>query len=239
MKGDPLLEPALEDTMKMQSSLSSHTEIPMDQLLERCLCSNQDLLWTEFIRRSHPIIAGTIFKTALRWNKSNHGLIDDLVQETYMKLCLNDFRALRQFIFHHENSVYGFLKVVASNVVRDHFRAISSGIRGGGADHIPLECVLATANAGNSQRSSEQQTLLESIDKCLRTSADRFSSARDQVIFWLYYREGLSAREISQLPWTKLSAKGVESVICRLVLLVKQKLRSPGKGTVGGIPRTA
>lgn len=112
----------------------SHEELPLSELLQLCLESEQETLWTEFVSRSHPIVAGVIIKTIRRWIRPEPGLVDDMVQETYLRLCRNDFRALRHFISQHENSVFGFLKVVASNTVRDHFRTVYSRKRGSGDD---------------------------------------------------------------------------------------------------------
>jgi RNA polymerase sigma-70 factor, ECF subfamily len=44
------------------------------------------------------------------------------------------------------------------------------------------------------------------------------------VIFWLYYRDGLTARAIAQLPGIRLSVKGVESTIHRLTRRVRLRL---------------
>ena len=200
----------------------SHEERPLDELLQLCLQLEQDALWTEFVRRSQPIIAGVIFKTVRRWINPSPSLVDDLVQDTYLKLCLNDFKALRQFVFRHENSLFGFLKVVASNTVHDHFRAVYSRKRGRGVTDIQLDCAGLTAVLNDSGSAGEQGILLEAIDSCLKVSA----CARDRVIFWLYYREGLTAKAISGLPLIRLSVKGVESTVRRLVRLVRLKLDS-------------
>jgi RNA polymerase sigma-70 factor (ECF subfamily) len=208
------------------SEFLNHEKLPLDKLLQICLQSGQDMLWTEFVRRSHPIIAGVIVKTVRRRMKPSPSLVDDLVQETYLKLCLSDFKALRRFVFCHENSLFGFLKVVASNAVRDHFRAAYSRKRGSGVADLQLDHVPLTTVINHSAPVGEQRILLEAIDNCLSTSAGDPNSARDRMIFWLYFREGLAAKAISELPLISLSVKGVESTIRRLVRLIKLKLDS-------------
>src|SRR5262245_14813683 len=99
----------------------SSTDLPLEQLLGVCLETGEETLWTEFVRRSQPLIAGVVAKTIRRWVKPSRTIVDDLVQETYLKLCLNNFKALRRFIPQHENALYGFLRVVTSNAVQDHF----------------------------------------------------------------------------------------------------------------------
>ena len=203
----------------------SHEELPLSELLRLCLESEQEALWTEFVSRSHPIIAGVIIKTIRRWTRPDPSLIDDMVQETYSRLCRNDFKALRHFISRHENSVFGYLKVVASNTVRDHFRAVNSRKRGNGMTHIPLYCV-PLAESNDASPVVERRVHLRTVDACLETCLHGPNSSRDRMIFWLYYREGLTAKEISGLPPIKLSMKGVENTIWRLVHLVRTKLNS-------------
>jgi RNA polymerase sigma-70 factor (ECF subfamily) len=213
----------------------SHEKLPLDKVLQLCLQSGQDTLWTEFVRRSHPIIASVIVKTVRRRMKPSPSLVDDLVQDTYLKLCLNDFKALRRFVFCHENSVFGFLKVVASNAVRDHFRAVYSRKRGSGVIDLQLDDVPLTAVLNHSAPAGERRVLLAAIDGCLNTSAGDPNSTRDRIIFWLYYREGLTAKAISELPLIRLSVKGVESTIWRLIRLVKLKLDSRYKRSANRI----
>ena len=47
---------------------------------------------------------------------------------------------------------------------------------------------------------------------------------RDRDIFWLYYIEQFSAREIAALPNIELSAKGVESLIFRLTKILRDAI---------------
>jgi DNA-directed RNA polymerase specialized sigma24 family protein len=203
--------------------LLNHEELPLNKLLELCLQPEHEALWAEFVSRSHPIIAGVIIKTIRRWIRPNPSLVDDMVQETYLKLCLNDFKALRHFVFRHENSVFGFLKVVASNAVHDHFRAVYSRKRGGGMTDVPLDCV-PLAELRDPSPVAERRVLVRAIHDCLETYVGGPNSARDRMIFWLYYREGFTARAISGLPSIRLSVKGVEDTICRLLNLVRVKL---------------
>jgi DNA-binding transcriptional regulator LsrR (DeoR family) len=44
------------------------------------------------------------------------------------------------------------------------------------------------------------------------------------MIFWLYFRQGMSTKEISSLPSIGLSAKGVGSVIERLKHGIREQI---------------
>jgi RNA polymerase sigma-70 factor (ECF subfamily) len=205
-------------------------ELPLDQLLHLCFQLHQDGLWTEFVSRTHPVIAGVVMKTARRWKRPTPSLIDDLVQETYLKLCLNDFRALRQFVFQHENALFGFLKVISSNVVQDHFRGVYSQKRGSGMADADFDCA-TLASVLTCYSAVERGILLQAIDSCLDSYAGNPNVARDRLIFRLYYRNGLTAKAISALPSIKLSVKGVESALGRLIRFVRLRLMARKNGS--------
>jgi DNA-directed RNA polymerase specialized sigma24 family protein len=199
--------------------------LPLNELLQLCIQSGNETHWTEFVNRSHPIIAGVIIKTICHWIRPEPSLVDDMVQETYLRLCLNDFRALRHFVVRHENSVFGFLKVVASNTVRDHFRGVNSRKRGSGVTDILLDCG-SLAQPTDPPLVAERRVLVQRVYDCLEAYVNGPNSVRDRMIFWLYYKNGMTAKAISGIPSISLSVKGVESTIWRLVHLCRVKLNS-------------
>ena len=73
----------------------------------------------------------------------------------------------------------------------------------------------------------EQEILLRQIDSCLQSYGEGPIQERDRTVFWLYYRQGLTAKEIAALPSTGLTVKGVESAILRLKSLVREKVMEP------------
>lgn len=204
----------------------------LHSLLSLCLRSRDELLWTEFIRRSQPVISGVVIKAVRRWTRPTPSLVDDLVQETYLKLFANKARALRRFVCHHENALYGFLKVIASNVVQDHFRCSRSQKRGSGREEESIEQADVKAVSGGliGRRVSaiavlhhglERRILLRDIDAYLKSRASEPTFVRDYTIFWLYYREGMTAKAIAGISSIGLSVKGVESTLLRLTRLVR------------------
>ena len=46
----------------------------------------------------------------------------------------------------------------------------------------------------------------------------------DRMIFWLYFRQGMSTKEIASLPTIGLGAKGVGSVIERLKHAIRDQI---------------
>lgn len=138
---------------------------------------------------------------------------DDLTQLVYQKLNENDARRLRDFQPRHPGSAYGFLRVVASNVVHNYFKAYPPP-----SDPIPPDSVAPAADIEKALRYRE-------IDDFLRHEAREI----DRVVFWLYYRQGLTAKEIAALPRIDLTTKGVESVMVRLGRTIRSELNSEGK----------
>lgn len=212
-------------------------KLSAQELVSYCLDSQDEASWTEFVRRFQPLIAGVVTKCVFRRAVPKPALIDDLVQDTYVKLCANNFKALRDFEFQHDNAFFGFLKVVAANVVEDYYRGSNSQKRGSGREDEDIEEIRAAmpANPGASKQ-AEQVILIGEIRQCLAEQAADPNFTRDYTIFWLYYRQGLTAKAISKLPAIGLSVKGVESTLLRLTRLIRAKLavQPPERRASGG-----
>jgi RNA polymerase sigma-70 factor, ECF subfamily len=203
-----------------------------EALVAACLETRDELVWTEFVHRFHPVISTVVLRAVRNCGGAAPSLRDDLVQETYLKLCADNCRLLRNFQSHHAGAIFGFLKVVTSNVVLDHFKAAHAAKRGGGGvtasleDHEPKEERFQESLAGNSA-SIEQTILLHEIDRCLARNVSPSELTRSRRIFWLYYRCGLSARAIASLSEINLTTKGVESILFRLNRAVRTALAPP------------
>ena len=199
--------------------------LPLNLVLQLCLEYGVEPLWTEFVRRSQPLIAAVVARSIRRWTNPLPARVDDLVQETFLKLCATDFKALRDFHCDHENALYGFLKVVACNVVHDHFRGTFSQKRGSGREDEELEvAIYIRPDPGVTMHHLEQKVLLQEIAGCLEARASGPNYPRDCAIFWLYYTQGFTAKAIAEMPSIGLSVKGVESTILRLTRLVREGL---------------
>jgi len=213
-------------------------KLSLQELLSYCLETQDQDAWTELVRRTQPLIAGVVTKCVMRRSRKP-APIDDLVQETFLKLCGNNFKALHGFDFMHENAFFGFLKVVAANVVEDYFRKKLAEKHGGGREEENIDDVRPLVNfRANSPQPVEVAILMAQIDRCLAKLASQPNFARDRAIFWLYYRHGLTAKAISQLPGIALGTKGVESTLLRLTRYVKACLTPtpppPRKRAAGG-----
>jgi RNA polymerase sigma-70 factor (ECF subfamily) len=203
-----------------------YSSISADELIRACVEFDDADAWEEFVSRFHRPISLSVVRTARQWSDVPQQLFDDLVQETYVKLCSDKCRLLHGFACQHPEAVPGYIKTVAANVVRDHFKSLHSQKRGAGRSPESLEEMdpKASGQSLGSQGAMERQILLKQIDQCLGTSPAGSDQERDRVIFWLYYQNGMSAKAIAALPTVGLSAKGVESSILRLTRFVRQQI---------------
>lgn len=196
-----------------------------DEELVRLLLATRDEdlradLWCEFWRRFQPVIARTIRRRILRYTRRvDLDWVDNLVQETFLKIFKDDCKALRNFEFRHENALSCLLKVMAAHVVEDDIRKRNSDKVGGGQTLEDIDNMLqppsddfrAVASMFNNLRMNE-------IENCLQRRKSEPNFVRDHKIFWLYYRNGFTALEISQLPDIGFkNVKGVESALLRLI----------------------
>ena len=87
---------------------------------------------------------------------------------------------------------------------------------------MPLESDLAADQVSDAKATAavEWPSLIAQLDGLLKLYPGTVS-ARDRNLFWLYYRQGLTAEAISRIPAIGLSAKGVESALLRLTRLLR------------------
>jgi len=196
-----------------------------------CLCADNsdDEVWEEFVSRVGRPIALTIMRTASLWGDASRSVVEDLVQVTYMKLWEDGCRLLREFAIRHPEAILGYLKKTAANTAHDYFKHRHSQSSGGDQTHVSTWDV--DPQAGQETHGSQERidfaVILSEIDDRLKqvlTGADR---ERDRMIFWLYFRQGMSTKEIASLPAIGLSAKGVGSVLERVKQCVREQIVGP------------
>jgi RNA polymerase sigma-70 factor (ECF subfamily) len=193
-------------------------ETSIRDLLHLCLSSDGEEQWREFVRRTQPLIASVIINTVRRWKTPAPSLVDDLIQDTFVKLFANEKKALRVAKNEHENTIFGYLKVIASNVVRDHFRQPANK-----ADEIEISDAVFPPGPRDRERLEFLQKK-EQIKRILETLSVSETYDRDAGIFWFFYEQGYTAKEISLLPAVGLTVKGVEAVLFRVARFVREKL---------------
>jgi RNA polymerase sigma-70 factor (ECF subfamily) len=204
----------------------SFAQLSPEAIIEKCV-QGDVAAWEEFMSRYHRLIAGVVFRTTQKWGETSPLTIDDLIQDTYLKLCADDFRLLRAYDPKHPDAIFGYLKVITANVVHDRFKALRSDKRGGdqiAEDLTTLENRSDAGKAFGTQDAMEREILLREIDGLLNASASGHTADRDRTIFWLYYRQGLTTKAIATLPAIGLTIKGVESTLGRMTKMVRRRM---------------
>jgi RNA polymerase sigma-70 factor, ECF subfamily len=211
--------------MRQFSYSGRHTFMPLDELLRACAEGSNEEAWQEFVAHFGSLIGAVVLKTARRWGDSSPDIVNDLIQDTYLKLYSNRTQAMVEFEARHDNAFYGYIKVVAANVVNDSFRARHSQKRNSDLEH-PLEDIaleIADGNFGSAEQ-IERSALLSEIEELLNKITKGPNADRDRTIFWLYWRQGMTAQSISELPAIALTAKGVETAVYRLTRQIRESL---------------
>jgi len=211
--------------------------VPINDLAKACARSTDAAEWEELLRRSAPIASLVAARVARMWlGSSSPSVVDDIVQEIFLKMCEQDRRILRDFAPRGEDSFLGLLRIVSASVANDYFRRQYSAKRGGKVVTVTLNDAPAPVVPETPQGSAgmEKAVLYSELDRRMR-SAPGIIAERDRTIFWLYYLQGLTAEEIAELPVAGLSAKGVESALRRVTAWLRKEIdpRKPGG------PRTA
>lgn len=199
----------------MSFSNMSHSE-----LVQACLTGNEDA-WKEFKARYHQVISKAVLRTARRWGNTSEPLLEDLIGDTYFKLYKNNCVVLRNFEFRTDGEFFGYLKVIAANIVHDHFRSNKPDTEKGIEDVYKSEDPPIPIPDG--PENIERNVLIKEIEDILLevTGPD---GERDRTIFWLHHRQGFTAKEIAVFYSEELGVKGVESVIHRVTKEVRKRL---------------
>jgi RNA polymerase sigma-70 factor (ECF subfamily) len=137
---------------------------------------------------------------------------------------------LRGFRADHPDSLLVYLRAAGSSAAYDHQRTQCTIKRGSGNPEASLEGM--QIESGENTLDLTRRTLLaHDIEKCLQGQKER-----DRKIFWLYYRQGFSVREISTLFPFGLTSSGIESTILRLNQIVRKclGLHGPTDDSTGG-----
>src|SRR5262245_29094769 len=209
--------------------LTRYSSLSLRDIVCLCADNSDDEVWEEFVSRVGRPIALTIMRTASLWGDASRSVVEDLVQVTYMKLWEDGRRLLREFAIRHPEAILGYLKKTAANAAHDYFKHRHSQSAGGDQLHVSTWDV--DPEAGREIHGSQErigfEVILGEIDERLKQVLSGPDRERDRMIFWLYFRQGMSTKEIASLPTIALSAKGVGSVLERVKQCIREQITGP------------
>src|SRR5215472_4949919 len=99
-------------------------------------CDNE--VWEEFVSRVGKPIGLKIMRTASLKGECSRTLVEDLRQETYVKLLQDGCRHVRDFAIQHpeDEAILGYIRRTAVNVTLDHFKLVRTKKRVGDNAHV-------------------------------------------------------------------------------------------------------
>jgi RNA polymerase sigma-70 factor (ECF subfamily) len=193
-----------------------------------CLCAGprDDEAWEEFLSRVGKPIRLVVTRTASLWGERSRSVVEDLIQITYLKLWEGGRVLLKEFAVQRPEAIVGYLKRTAANTTHDYFKHGHSQLSGGDVPHLSTSDLDPEAGEGvdGSQEKIAWHIFLNEIDEHLKRCLSGPDQERDRMIFWLYFRQGMSTKEIASLPTIGLGAKGVGSVIERLKHSIRDQI---------------
>lgn len=192
------------------------------RLLQDCLDSGKEASWESFVRAAQPFLVSGVVRALGGWTASRRGEIDDLVQESFVRLCARDYRALRNFRSGDGNALCAYLRTVAASAATDHLRSASAQKHGAGEPAVSLDALTREpASSQDTVGAIQRGMLLRIVERCLESQ-----KTRDRVIFWLYHRQGLTPKAISALDTSSMGQRGVETLLYRMTAAVRDCVQS-------------
>src|SRR5215467_9895434 len=203
-----------------------YSSLSLQEVICVCAGPRDDEAWEEFVSRVGRPISLTVLRTASLWGRPSQALVEDLTQVTYLKLWEDGRHLLRDFAIQHPEAILGYIKKTAANATHDHFKHRRSQSSGGDKPHVSTTDVdlAAGREVHGSQEKIAFGVFLKEIDDHLKRSLTGPDQERDRMIFWLYFRQGMSTKEIASMPVIGLSTKGVGSVIERLKHSIREQI---------------
>jgi RNA polymerase sigma-70 factor (ECF subfamily) len=215
--------------MLSTATLTRYSSLPLKDVVCLCAAGSDEEAWQEFVSRVGKPISLTIMRTASLWGEASRSVVEDLVQMTYLKLWENGCRLLQEFAIQHPEAILGYLKKTAANAAHDYFRHGHSQSAGGDQPHVSSWDV--DPEAGQETHGSQDKisfaVIQSEIDDRLKQILTGPDRERDRMIFWLYFRQGMSTKEIASLPTIRLTAKGVASVLERVKRSIREQILAP------------
>ena len=219
-------EQLVESASSEQSALAT-----LEQLWRRCIEEPTSAeAWEDFLHCCGGTLMAIVRRVATRYGCSGS---DAAIEDTYQEVCLKISRKsgkLPAWVLESEASAQRYLSATATNAAIDAIRHRVARRRDVDAT-VQLEDRVAGLADSCGARSLDHTVLLGEIDAALE------GSERDRSIFWLYYKQGFTAQEIACIVSLDLTAKGVESVILRMIERLRLRIgtKKPAAKTAQGL----
>lgn len=208
-----------------------YSSLSDEELFRTCADSPDSAAWTEFVRRFNKALSKAVYRILGRSGGLTAEARDEALQVIYVKIV--DSGALKKFKSGPDMSAEAYLFRIATRVLIDRIKSARAKKHGAGVPTVTIEAHDHQID-GRSEGSVpmvEQQVLVAEIEQLAETEYEGKTRSRDLSVFKLYYRWGLTASEIAEIPSIGLTTKGVESVLVRLIAFLRKRVTGdPSQG---------
>lgn len=200
------------------------------ELLTLCCKEENYEAWDEFIKRFHKQILLLTFRESRAYKFKESDTLE-LLQDLYLRLLSNNRKILKDFRGNSEASVTAYLLTVVRSVVTDQIRREVAQKRYGPEISLnaplkkDLELTVADLLEAPLESSPEhivnEKITASRLRNLLKAALSGANAKRDAIIFHLHVINGLSCREIGELPAFSMTTTNVQAVVFR----TKERLR--------------
>jgi len=162
-------------------------------------------------------------------------VIQDLVQDVYVRLVENDCKALKNFKGTFENSIFTYLGKIANSVVCNHItnkkakkrppiqKSIDEPLWNSKERRKVLFEEILKLPYNDSEVNIDFKDIKDKIEKLLDKILKGKHKQRNKIIFKLYLYEEYSPNEIAAQFGFGLSAKTVNNIIRKIILNLRKE----------------
>lgn len=212
------------------------SRLPNRELVKQLVRAKpDDPLWREFVSRFGSRIRLVVLRSfeteQVRSPTLDAGsardAVEDLTQEVFVRLLEGGRRALSRFRGQSDHSIYTYLSAIGVNMVRDHFKklrgttSLSNVIQNEQSESTLDYGQSLISDAPGPDRFVASHELREAITSVLAETSRDGTTARDRLVFRLFFIEGLTVDEIARSRAIGLSQSGVEKCIRRMRAALK------------------
>jgi len=192
-------------------------ELTDRELVALCLQSSEDA-WRELLRRYHRLLTGVAAKTLRRYF-ANYPQMKEMVaeatQDAILRICANDFRALRELEWRHDGALRGLLQITAATAAHDFARKRLSEKWNIDQEKSLEEPGLVIQEKESMEDRVHHKILLEQLARCLeRVIRGEPDAKRDIAMFLLYFGFKVTAPDLARLY--QMNIRKVENTVARL-----------------------
>jgi DNA-directed RNA polymerase specialized sigma24 family protein len=199
-------------------------ELTDRELVELCLQGNEDA-WRELLRRYNRLLAGVAAKTLRRYFPNSpqmKEMVAEVAQDAILRICANNFRALRELEWRHDGALRGLLQITAATAAHDFARKRLSEKWNIDQEKSLEEPGLVIPEKESTEDRAQHKILLKQLVRCLEKVIHGEPDAkRDIAMFLLYFGFKVTAADLARLY--KLNVRKVENTVARLGRLARAK----------------